>query len=405
MAPKNKNNSANYSFKPLFDKIIKFGFLGNIMRFQPYPFEKLNALLASVTPNNRLKPLLLTIGEPQFETPEFIQESLKKNSHLLNKYPKIAGEQILREAQINFVHRRFGISLRSNELVTTLGTREALFNLPQFLLFDKSNPVMAYPNPFYQIYEGAAIASRSKSVYLNLTPQNGFKPEADENILKECDLVILNSPSNPTASVMSLEELKKWVELALKHDFILINDECYSEIYCNAAPHSLLEAGIAVGNKSFKNILILNSISKRSCAPSLRSGFAAGDSDILTEYAKYRTYAGCAAGFPIQLAAAEAWNSERHVEKTRQKYIKNFEIAKEILGINKSEATFYIWLKVENDEEFAKELYEKKSIKVLPGSYLGREGAGRGYVRIALVLEEQDTKEALIRIADFIKGR
>ncbi|MDR2081059.1 MAG: succinyldiaminopimelate transaminase [Campylobacteraceae bacterium] len=375
------------------------------MRFQSYPFEKLNTLLDAVTPNSRLRTLLLTIGEPQFETPEFIQEHFKNSSRFLNKYPKIAGEQILRDAQIDFTRRRFGVSLQPNELVTTLGTREALFNLPQFLLFDKPNPVMAYPNPFYQIYEGAAIASRSKSVYLNLTPQNGFKPEADENVLKECDLVILNSPSNPTASVMSLEELKKWVDLALKYDFILINDECYSEIYCVSAPHSLLEASIAAGNKNFKNILVLNSISKRSCAPSLRSGFAAGDGGILDKYAKYRTYAGCAAGVPMQLAAAEAWNNERHVEKTRQKYIKNFEIAKEILGVDKSEATFYIWLKVENDEKFAKELYEKKSVKVLPGSYLGREGGGEGYVRIALVLEEQDTKEALTRIADFIKGK
>ncbi|MDR2635508.1 MAG: succinyldiaminopimelate transaminase [Campylobacteraceae bacterium] len=375
------------------------------MRFQPYPFEKLNALLGSVRCNEKLKPLVLTIGEPQFETPEFIQECFKKNSHLLNKYPKVAGEQILREAQMNFAKRRFGVDLRANELVTTLGTREALFNLPQFLLFDKINPVMAYPNPFYQIYEGAAIASRAKSIYMNLTQENGFKPQIDENVLKECDLVILNSPSNPTASVMSLEEMKEWAALALKYDFVLINDECYSEIYCTHAPHSLLEASIAIGNGNFKNILVLNSISKRSCAPSLRSGFAAGDSLLLTQYAKYRTYAGCAAGVPMQLAAAEAWNNDRHVEKVRQKYIKNFQIAKEILDADESEATFYVWLKVEDDEKFAKELYERKNVKVLPGSYLGREGAGRGFVRIALVLEEQDTKEALKRIADFIKGR
>ncbi|MDR2100240.1 MAG: succinyldiaminopimelate transaminase [Campylobacteraceae bacterium] len=375
------------------------------MNFQPYPFEKLNSLLSSVISNEKLKPLILTIGEPQFETPEFIRECLKNSSHLLNKYPKIAGEQILRDSQINFVKRRFSVDLQPNELVTTSGTREALFNLPQFLLFDKPNPLIAYPNPFYQIYEGAAIASRAKSVYLHITPQNGFKPEADESVLKECDLVILNSPSNPTASVMNLKELKKWVELALKYDFVLINDECYSEIYSDGAPHSLLNASKAAGNGSFKNILVLNSISKRSCAPSLRSGFVAGDGGILSKYAKYRTYAGCASGAPLQLAAAEAWNNERHVEKIRQKYIKNFELASEILGVHKRFATFYIWFEVENDEEFSKELYAKKNVKVLPGSYLGREGAGKGYVRIALVLEEQDTKEALTRIADFMKGR
>ncbi|MDR0666670.1 MAG: succinyldiaminopimelate transaminase [Campylobacteraceae bacterium] len=375
------------------------------MYFQPYPFEKLNALLGSVTPDKRLKPLALTIGEPQFKTPDFIVETFKNSARLLNKYPKIAGEQILRDAQMDFVRRRFGVSLCSNELVTTMGTREALFNLPQFLLFNKSNPLMIYPNPFYQIYEGAAIASRARSAYLELNKENDFKPRIDEKLLSGCDLVILNSPSNPTASVMSLEELKEWAALALKYNFILINDECYSEIYCDKPPHSLLEASIAIGNKNFKNILILNSISKRSCAPSLRSGFAAGDGSLLEGYAKYRTYAGCAAGVPMQLAAAEAWNNERHVEKTRQKYIKNFETAKEILGVDKSEATFYIWLKVDNDEEFAKELYEKKNVKVLPGSYLGREGAGSGYVRMALVLEEEDLKEALQRVADFIKGR
>lgn len=375
------------------------------MYFQPYPFEKLNVLLGSVVPDEKLKPLALTIGEPQFETPKFIIETFKNSAHFLNKYPKIAGEQVLRDAQIDFVRRRFSVFLQPNELVTTMGTREALFNLPQFLLFDKPNPLIAYPNPFYQIYEGAAIASRARSVYLELKKENDFKPRIDEGVLRKCDLVILNSPSNPTASVMSLDELKEWTALALKYNFILINDECYSEIYCDKPPHSLLEASIEIGNKSFKNILVLNSVSKRSCAPSLRSGFAAGDSSLLTQYAKYRTYAGCAAGVPVQLAAAKAWSDDLHTHETRLKYIKNFEIAKEILGVDRSKATFYIWLEVDNDEEFAKKLYEKKNVKVLPGSYLGRESAGKGYVRIALVLEERDLREALQRTADFIKGR
>ncbi|MDR1555126.1 MAG: succinyldiaminopimelate transaminase [Campylobacteraceae bacterium] len=374
------------------------------MDFKPYPFERLNTLLSHIESKSRLKELSLTIGEPQFETPEFIQEALKNSVHLLNKYPKVAGEQTLRNSQIDFVKRRFGVELKQSELVTTLGTREALFNLPQFLLFDKQNPVIAYPNPFYQIYEGAAIASRAKSVYLNLTEENGFKPSIDENILSGCNLVILNSPSNPTASVMDIDELKIWVKLALKHDFILINDECYSEIYTKTPPPSLLEACMAVNNKDFKNVLVLNSISKRSCAPSLRSGFVAGDANLLQGYAKYRTYAGCAAPLPIQLAATEAWNNERHVEKTRQKYIKNFEIAKDLLKTPVNKATFYIWFKVQDDEIFTQELYEKKGVKVLPGSYLGRNRAGKEYVRIALVSNEDDTKEALQRIADFQKG-
>ncbi|MDR1460213.1 MAG: succinyldiaminopimelate transaminase [Campylobacteraceae bacterium] len=374
------------------------------MDFQPYPFKKLSILLSHVEPKNRLKELYLTIGEPQFETPKFIQETLKNNAYLLNKYPKVAGEQILRDSQIDFVKKRFGVRLKQNELVTTLGTREALFNLPQFLLFDKQNPAIAYPNPFYQIYEGAAITSRAKSVYLNLTEENGFKPPIDENILSKCDLVILNSPSNPTASVMNIDELKIWVELALKYNFILINDECYSEIYTKIPPPSLLEACLKAKNEDFKNILVLNSISKRSCAPSLRSGFVAGDAKLLQGYAKYRTYAGCAAPLPMQLAAAKAWNDELHVEKVRQKYIKNFEIANELLKTPINEATFYIWFKVRDDETFARELYEEKGVKVLPGSYLGREKAGKEYVRIALVSDEADTREALQRIADFQRG-
>ncbi|MDR2342259.1 MAG: succinyldiaminopimelate transaminase [Campylobacteraceae bacterium] len=374
------------------------------MNFQPYPFEKLNNLFLHIEPKNRLKELSLTIGEPQFETPEFIQDVLKNNTHLLNKYPKVAGEQILRDSQIDFVKRRFGVELKQNELVTTLGTREALFNLPQFLLFDKQNPVIAYPNPFYQIYEGAAIASRAKSIHLNLTEENNFKPPIDESILEKCNLVILNSPSNPTASVMNIDELKIWVQLALKYNFILINDECYSEIYAKTPPPSLLEACLIAQNRDFKNVLVLNSISKRSCAPSLRSGFVAGDAKLLQGYAKYRTYAGCAAPLPIQLTAAAAWNNERHVEKTRQKYIKNFEIAKDLLKTPISEATFYIWHKVKNDEVFARELYEEKGVKVLPGSYLGREGVGKEYVRMALVLDEDDTRKALQRAADFQKG-
>ncbi|MDR0407387.1 MAG: succinyldiaminopimelate transaminase [Campylobacteraceae bacterium] len=374
------------------------------MNFQLYPFEKLDILLSHVKSKNRSKEFRLTVGEPQFETPKFIQEALRNNAHLLNKYPKTGGEQILRDSQIDFVKRRFGVELKQNELVTTLGTREALFNLPQFLLFSKQNPIIAYPNPFYQIYEGAAIASRAKSVYLNLSEENEFKPIADESVLSKCDLVILNSPSNPTASVMSIDELKVWIELALKYNFVLINDECYSEIYAKTPPPSLLEACIKAGNKDFKNILVLNSISKRSCAPSLRSGFVAGDAEILQGYAKYRTYVGCAAPLPAQLAAAEAWSDELHVEKTRQKYVRNFEIAKELLKVPVNEATFYIWLKVKDDETFTKELYEEKGVKVLPGSYLGREKVGKEYVRIALVSDENDTIEALRRVADFQKG-
>ena len=375
------------------------------MTFEPYPFEKLNTLLAPLTPNEELQASVLIIGEPQFETPAFIQETLSAYSSELKKYPKTAGEAYLNEAMRTFVSKRFGVSLESSELIPSFGTREVLFNFPQFLLHDVDEAQMAFTNPFYQIYEGAAIASRAKMHFLNLDEKNGFKPVVDEAVLSECDLVILNFPNNPTAACLSLEELGNWVKLALKHDFVLLNDECYSEIYTDEKPVSLLEASVAVGNDDFSNVLVINSISKRSSAPGLRSGFIAGDAKILTAYMKYRTYIGAASPLPLQRAAAAAWLDEEHVAASRKIYRRNFELAKEILGCETPEATFYIWLKVDDAIETTKLLYSKYNVKVLPGEYLARtdengENPGVGYIRIALVENESKTKEALLRIKE-----
>jgi len=375
------------------------------MNFEPYPFEKLNNLLQNIKPSTDYKPSILTIGEPQFQTPDFIQKELANSSSLLKKYPKTGGEIILREAQRNFFNKRFNIELSDAQIIPTFGTREVLFNFPQFLLFDKKDPTIAFTNPFYQIYEGAALASRAKTIHLNLNEDNNFKPDINEDELKDCDLVILNFPNNPTTSTLSLDELGEWVFLALKHDFVLLNDECYSEIYTDKPPVSLLEASLHVGNISFKNILVINSISKRSSAPGLRSGFIAGDENILKEYMKYRTYVGCASPLPLQSAAAAAWNDEEHVEVSREIYKENFEIAKNILNIEIPDATFYIWLKVQNAIDFTVKLYEKYNVKVLPGEYLARENKdgvnpGVGYIRIALVETQDKTKNALQRIKE-----
>ena len=376
------------------------------MNFEKYPFEKLNELLKDITPNSNYELSALTIGEPQFETPNFIQKSLQDNSDLLKKYPKTAGEDYLKNAMINFVQNRFNVKLKNSEIIPTFGTREVLFNFPQFWLFDKKEPTMAFPNPFYQIYEGAAIASRAKIIHMDLTKENDFRPSLTQDELMQSDIVILNFPNNPTSANISIEELSSWVEKAIKYDFVLINDECYSEIFFdeNSKPPSLLEASIKAGNSEFKNILVMNSISKRSSAPGLRSGFVAGDENILKAYMKYRTYIGCASPLPLQKAAAAAWNDEEHVQSFRDIYKKNFELAKEILNIDMSEATFYIWLEVKDELEFTKKLYEQKNVKVLPGSFLGRNGVGAGYVRIALVENEEKTKEALMRLKDFING-
>ena len=373
------------------------------MTFQPYPFEKLTTLLENVTPNSDYQAMTLTIGEPQFSTPQFIQDALCDNSAELQKYPKTTGEAYLREAMINFNKKRFGIELTNAQIIPTFGTREVLFNFPQFLLHDIKNSVMAFTNPFYQIYEGAAIATNSKVHYLNLLEENNFKPIIDEEILAESDLVILNFPNNPTAATLTLDELATWVELALKHNFVLLNDECYSEIYTDKKIPSLLEACLQVGNNTFKNALVINSVSKRSCAPGLRSGFIAGDAEILQEYMKYRTYVGCASPLPLQRAAAAAWSEESHVATSREIYKKNFLLAKEILDIEVPEATFYIWLKVENALAFTQNLYKNYNIKVLPGEFLAREdengvNPGKDYIRIALVESEENTKQALQRI-------
>jgi len=369
------------------------------MNFETYPFEKLNQLLETVTPCGDYEALSLTIGEPQLATPQFILDALNENVSLLNRYPKTAGESVLREGMLTYWHNRFGLMLENAQIIPTFGTREVLFNFPQFLLHDAENPLMVFPNPFYQIYEGAAKASRADVVYLNLNESNGFQPEVDESVLAEANLVILNSPNNPTASVMGMEAMKKWVRLALKHEFVLLNDECYADLYLNEAVPSMLNASIEAGNADFKNILVINSISKRSSAPGLRSGFIAGDAEILKAYMTYRTYVGCASPLPLQEAAAVAWADQKHVDGFRKKYRKNFEIAKEILGVEAPQATFYIWLKVDDEIDFTLRLYEKYNLKVIPGSFLGRKGEGKGYVRLALVYEAEKTREALQRIA------
>jgi aspartate/methionine/tyrosine aminotransferase len=374
------------------------------MKFEKYPFEKLTELFSDISPNDGREAVSLTIGEPQFETPDFIRKELEREAHLLNRYPKTAGEGYLREAILEYVANRFGLKLDDEHIIPTFGTRELLFNFPQFLLHDIDSPTMAFPNPFYQIYEGAAIASGAKRVYLNLDKENGFLPILDEEKLSKCDLVILNSPNNPTSSVMDMDSMKEWVSMALKHDFVLLNDECYVDLYTGEPIPSLLEASVAVGNESFHNVLVINSASKRSSAPGLRSGFIAGDRDILREYMRYRTYVGCASPLPLQRAASKAWADSEHASYFRQKYRENFEMASEILGTEIPEATFYLWLEVGDEIGFARELYRDYNLKVLPGSFLGREGAGEGFVRLALVYEGERMRDAIGRVADFING-
>ncbi len=374
-----------------------------ILEFKKYPFERLNELLKDVEPNSEYSPVALTIGEPQFETPQFIKDAVANSLDLLNKYPKSAGEEALKDAQLGYLERNFELSLTKEQIIPTFGTREVLFNFPQFLLHDKKKPKIAFVNPFYQIYEGAAIASNAEIVYLKLEKENGYKPKLDKNLLKNVDLVILNTPSNPTASVMSKNELKQWAEAALELDFVLLNDECYVDLYLDKPIPSLLNAAQEIGNSDFKNIIVVNSASKRSSAPGLRSGFIAGDKDILKDYMRYRTYLGCAIPLPLQMGAIAAWSDDTAPKKFRAKYKENMELAKDILKVEPPKATFYVWLEVKHATSAAKELYQKYNVKVLPGKFLGREKAGSGYWRLALVYEPKITKEALERVAKFLK--
>jgi len=375
------------------------------MEFKKYPFEKLNELLSGVEPNSSFSPISLTIGEPQFATPSFIKEAVCSSIDLLNKYPKSAGEVELKEAQLGYLKRNFNLDLTLEQIIPTFGTREVLFNFPQFYLSSKKSPKVAFVNPFYQIYEGAAIASGAEVVYLELSKDNNFLPLIDKEKLKDVDLVILNTPSNPTASVIDIETLKSWVELALEFDFVLINDECYIDLYLNESIPSLLNASIDVGNIDFKNILVLNSISKRSSAPGLRSGFIAGDSAILKDYMRYRTYVGAAVPLPLQMGAVAAWSDDSAPKAFREVYKSNQEVASEILGTTMPDATFYIWLEVKDALNAAKELYKEYNVKVLPGEFLGRDGAGVDYWRLALVYDTNTTKEAISRVKKFLEGR
>lgn len=371
-------------------------------QFESYPFEKLRTLLSNSTPPQNCELFTLTIGEPQFPTPQNIVESLQHNAPLLNKYPKSSGESYLKDAQLHFIKQRYNISLTHQHIIPTFGTREVLFNFPQFYLYGRANPTIAYPNPFYQIYEGAAIASKAKVIHMNLTKENDFTPQLTESQLKEVDIVILNSPNNPTGKAMDIHSLTQWVEDALRYDFVILSDECYSEIYSNSPPPSILEAALKANNKDFKNIIALNSISKRSSAPGLRSGFVAGDCEILKAYNLYRTYLGCALPLPLQKAAAVAWEDMQSPESSRKIYAQNLLLAQEILGKECKiyPYTFYVWLEVGDDEQFCKFAYEKSGVLTLPGSYLGRDNQGKGYVRIALVYDNDTTHKALLKLKE-----
>lgn len=397
----------------------------DLEKLQPYPFQRIATLYDGVKPAD--KPLItLAIGEPKHATPAIILDALQKNLIGLAHYPLTKGTVELRLAISGWLTQRFHLAETAldpeKHVVPVNGTREALFAFAQAVIDrTKHNAKILMPNPFYQIYEGAAILAGAKPTYLPCTKENGFNPDFDKvsaQTWDDCQLLYLCSPGNPTGAVVSENDIKKLILLAEKHDFIIASDECYSEIYFDESnpPVGLLEVAAKVGNTDFKNCVVFHSLSKRSNAPGLRSGFVAGDAKILEKFLLYRTYHGCAMSPPSQAASIAAWHDEDHVLDNRNQYREKFDavlkILSPIMNVQKPQAGFYLWAQVHkqqkmDDEVFTRELYTQEHLKVVPGSYLSREvdglNPGKNRIRMALVATLDECIEAARRIENFIQ--
>jgi N-succinyldiaminopimelate aminotransferase len=394
----------------------------------PYPFEKLAALKAAVTPPAELKDIMLSIGEPKHEPPAFVLDTLVKNLHKLSNYPTTKGIPELREAIATWASKRFklntGTFTADNNVLPVNGTREALFAFAQAIVDrTKPNPLIVSPNPFYQIYEGAAILSGAEPYFLNCTPDNNFIPNfaaVPAQVWQRTQLLFICSPGNPTGAVMASAQLKELIALADKYDFVIASDECYSELYFDEInpPAGLLQACAELGRDDFARCVVFHSLSKRSNLPGLRSGFVGGDAKVLEKFLLYRTYHGCAMPVPTQLASVAAWQDETHVIANRKAYTEKFDAVLNILGnvldVKKPDASFYLWAKTSTTrtpikgELFAQKLFAAQKVTVLPGSYLAREAngfnPGEDYVRLALVAPLAECIDAALRIKSFVES-
>ncbi|WP_442487780.1 succinyldiaminopimelate transaminase [Halomonas litopenaei] len=387
---------------------------------QPYPFERLAALKADLTPPADLAHRPLTIGEPQHAPYQAALDALTRHQRDFARYPAIAGLPELRQAIADWARTRFGLDGLDAErqVLPVNGTREAIFAFVQACL-DRSRPArVAVPNPFYQIYEGAALLAGGTPLYLDCRADNDFRPDfsaVDADTWRQVQLVFLCSPGNPTGAVTPIEEFQQLIALADEHDFIIASDECYSELYLDeqAPPPGLLKAAAAMGRHDYHRCLVFHSLSKRSNLPGLRSGFVAGDAELISRFRRYRTYHGCAMALPIQQASIAAWSDEAHVRNNRDAYRAKFAAVTEILApvmdFPAPEASFYLWPAVPDgdDAAFTRRLYAEAHVSVLPGSYMGRTGSdgtnpGAGRLRLALVDELAPTREAAERIRDLL---
>ena len=388
-----------------------------LSQLQPYPFEKLRALLAGVKPAG--KPIALSIGEPQHATPALIRDALTAHLDGLSVYPTTAGSDRLRETIAAWFARRYGLKALDprTQVLPVNGTREALFAFGQAMIdCARSRPAVVSPNPFYQIYEGAALLGGAEPLFLNQTEANGFALDLDSLTdvqWARTHLLYVCSPANPSGRVLTLDEWHALFDRADRYGFAIASDECYSEIYDDRPPLGALDAAHQLGRDSFSHLVVFNSLSKRSNAPGLRSGAVVGDAKLLERFLLYRTYHGCAMSLAVQHASIAAWNDEAHVEDNRRQYREKFDtlvpMLRPVLHTTRPEAGFYLWARVPggDDETFARALFAAANVTVLPGQYLARDAhgtnPGRGYVRMALVPPLADCVEAAKRILEFSK--
>jgi N-succinyldiaminopimelate aminotransferase len=392
---------------------------------QPYPFERLRQLFAGVTPNPALRTISLGIGEPKHATPDFIKQALIQALDTgLSAYPATAGEPNLRQACADWIERRYHIQLQAmQQILPVNGTREALFSLAQTVIDPTQvGATVISPNPFYQIYEGAALLGGAQPYYVPSVPARNFAVDWDSvpaEVWARTQLIFVCSPGNPTGAVMTLDEWRKLFALSDQYGFVIASDECYSEIYFrDEPPLGGLEAAQALGRHDFKRLIALTSLSKRSNVPGLRSGFVAGDAAIIQKFLLYRTYHGSAMSTVVQAASIAAWNDENHVIENRNLYRTKFAevtpVLSSVMNVQLPDAAFYLWAEVPaawqgQDDVFARELLEATGVTVLPGRYLAREAMGHnpgeGRIRMALVAETAECLEAAHRIAGFCRQR
>ena len=384
---------------------------------QPYPFQKLAALIEGIEPPKHKAPIRLSIGEPQHAAPALVLDALAKNLNGVSTYPSTKGSLALRQSIASWANRRFKLDRQAldpeRHVLPVAGTREALFAIAQTVIAPAAEPpLVIIPNPFYQIYEGAALLAGARPYFVNTVEANGYRMDlasVPEHVWRQTQLLYVCSPGNPTGAVLTLRDWTNIIELSQRHGFVIASDECYSEIYFDEAapPPGVLGAAAQMGLRDYTNCLAFHSLSKRSNLPGLRSGFVAGDPAILVDYFNYRTYQGCALPPPTQAASIVAWNDEAHVRENREQYRKKFDVVLEKLGgtlrVRRPDASFYLWPRTPVDDEmFARELYRQENVLVLPGSYLSRSvdgiNPGADRVRMALVASPEECIEAAERI-------